>query len=103
MNRYKTEMNRYETIARDLQQCKCSMQNMSAKVENLFFGKESSELARSSYEFRAIGIFTSGCDSVKNVFIHKGYWSMINGGDRIKALNCLDVSVTIHKGGKMIG
>ncbi|RWR98671.1 hypothetical protein B4U79_01205, partial [Dinothrombium tinctorium] len=28
---------------------------------------------------------------------------MINGGDRIKALNCLDVSVTIHKGGKMIG
>ncbi|RWR98627.1 hypothetical protein B4U79_08377, partial [Dinothrombium tinctorium] len=37
---------------------------MSAKVENLFFGKESSELALSSYEFRAIGIFTSGCDSV---------------------------------------
>ncbi|RWS00666.1 ATP-dependent 6-phosphofructokinase-like protein, partial [Dinothrombium tinctorium] len=100
---------------------KLFLPNMSATDENLFFGKEGSELARGSYECRVIGIFTSGGDSqgmnatvraavrvgifygCKMYFIHEGYRGMIDGGDRIKAANWFDVSGIIHKGGTLIG
>ncbi|RWS08293.1 6-phosphofructokinase-like protein [Dinothrombium tinctorium] len=48
---------------------------------------------------RRIGIYY-GCEMN---FIHEGYRGMIDGGDRIKAVICVDVSVIIHKDGKLIG